>query len=595
MSLFRLQLKCIGLCIFMTSMHASPSSSTSPASPISPGIISNRINSIAKGNPIEPIHHSDLKNVQKDLSHHLTGAGSVSSSSDPEIYIFLDLDKKSTTDDDLSSEDDHFEGTDSTAALELLHEEAENGDMMAVKYLIENKKIIPNRLVLHDAIESGNLELVKYILKHVNFWPTELELKTAALNGHLHIFKFLITEPHVHTSKDILYAAIFGNSIEIYKYLKENYNMEPDIIGLNMAIESGDLEMIKYIVNDLKFIPDINAANTALNNKMVRTSNFLRQTNNLLISKIVAAKNELDAAAKKGDLKLVKSLIIKKGVTPDNYTLYQASSSGNIALLKYLISVGRLKVDIYCIFAAVQSGNLEIVEFFVQDCGFKPTLSFKPTLNMVDIAETFGYSPIVEYLTQNLNSASPSLDPQHPNPKIKRLTERADHSLVENISFKESIRKGASRIRRLRNSRLKLSGSNFGDNFQELNDDYDSLDNSETSQSKSIDSKKLDRLHLLEKSNVGESYLQKAPHAYLENNLKNRLPVPLVPSFTSHKAKKTNKKIDENDDNMKLLDKQSLSDYDHVENQKSRKSISGKMFGLKSVSGYQRFGDDESA
>jgi hypothetical protein len=129
-----------------------------------------------------------------------------------------------------------------------------------------------------------------------------------------------------------------------------------------------------------------------------------------------------------------------------------------------------------------------------------------------------------------------------------------------------------------------------------LNDDYESLDNSETSQSKSIDSKKLDRLHLLEKSNVEESYRQKAPHAFLDNNLKNRLPVPLVPSFKSHKVKKTKDgKIDENDDHVKLLDKQYLSDYDHVENQKSRQSISGKMFGHKSVSGYKRFGDDESA
>ena len=105
---------------------------------------------------------------------------------------------------------------------DVLRRAALNGDLGAVKYLVESGT---NHYAICDALQSaskyGHLNVVKYLVEqgaNVHAW-SDHALCDASENGHFDVVRYLVEQgASVHSVKD--YAFKFAGTTEIKEYLK---------------------------------------------------------------------------------------------------------------------------------------------------------------------------------------------------------------------------------------------------------------------------------------------------------------------------------------------------------------------------------------
>ena len=153
-----------------------------------------------------------------------------------------------------------------------LHAAAFNGEIARVRFLVE--VLHCDNFLLHTAAACGDLIIVKYFIedRQVNAATESMNKETplhlAALNGHLHIVKYLVSTQLVDpTSLDNnncspLHNACRSGNVDVVKYLMseiQNHQLldvnEKAIDGItpiHFAAATGRPNLIRFLLKELK-------------------------------------------------------------------------------------------------------------------------------------------------------------------------------------------------------------------------------------------------------------------------------------------------------------------------------------------------------
>ncbi len=231
-----------------------------------------------------------------------------------------------------------------TELLSKLFSSAKNGDLEAVKYLVERAEVDVNAqdmfafTSLMFAAESGHLDVVKYLVKEAKvdvnagneFGNTPLIF--AAENGHLDVVKYLVKEA------------------------KANVNAKNEFgeTALMFAAKNGHLNVVKYLVKEAK--ANVNARNDCEDTPLI----FAAEKGHLGIVKcLVEAKADVNARSNGRRFEETTALIS---------AIYKA----HLDVVKYLVKEGNTDVNTQDrkgntpLMLAAQRGDLGIVKCLVE-------------------------------------------------------------------------------------------------------------------------------------------------------------------------------------------------------------------------------------
>ena len=298
-----------------------------------------------------------------------------------------------------------------------LHLAALNGELEAVKFLIEDMDCDPNlkdhyeRTPLLHAIEEGHLDVVRYLVDthHCDrLCPDEdkqTPLHRAAAEGKIEVVKyFAITRQSNMLIKDYfsstpLHLASFNGHLEVVKFLTEDMGCDSRFKGqfarqpLHYASERGHLDVVRYLVDTHHCDPlcadedrqtPLHRAAAKGKLKVVRYFLITRQSNMLI--KDYFSNTPLHLASFNGHLEVVKFLTEDMECDPnlkrqfEKTPLHFASAQGHLKVVKYLVDAHHC--DPLCpdedkqtpLHEAIANNCLMVVRYFVEDCRLDPYL-----------------------------------------------------------------------------------------------------------------------------------------------------------------------------------------------------------------------------
>ena len=255
-----------------------------------------------------------------------------------------------------------------------LHYAAIGGNLVVVKFLIENMNYNPNcrddfgKAPLHYASMNGHLNVVQYLVDTHHCDPMHLDkqkltsLHLAAANGQLEILKYYTTtchcDPQVKTVEDAtpLHHAARSGYLKVVKFLIENMNCNSNSTDicckapLHYASMNGHLNVVQYLVDThhcdplypdkLKFTP----LHLAAHKGHLETIKYFTVTHRCE-PQVKSAQNitPLHIAAKNGHHDVVKFLIEDLNCNPNSTNssgqtpLHNASNGGHLDTVIYLV------------------------------------------------------------------------------------------------------------------------------------------------------------------------------------------------------------------------------------------------------------------
>ncbi|KAJ3105993.1 hypothetical protein HDU97_007177 [Phlyctochytrium planicorne] len=121
------------------------------------------------------------------------------------------------------------------------------GHLDAVKWILETKSIVCNKVVMDNAASNGHLEVVKWLQESRTEGCTVTAMDRAAANGHLEVVKWL----HYNRSEgNAKYGAAANGHIEVVKWLHENRTERCHLRTLVDAAYNGHILVVEWLLKN---------------------------------------------------------------------------------------------------------------------------------------------------------------------------------------------------------------------------------------------------------------------------------------------------------------------------------------------------------
>ena len=315
----------------------------------------------------------------------------------------------------------------SNSASEL-HQASKKGDLKAVKYLTEEKRLNPlqedkdGRNAIYCAAKGGQLAVLKYFIENQGHNPASAgstgsragwtPLHIAAQCNHLELVRYLIAEQQVDPmcqteggSTPLHQACHDDNNMDVVVYLVNAMSQHlplKDVVScrgrdgktpLQSAALYGQLKVIKYLITKLNCGPSI-----------VQTGEHHgRPTGG-------GGRIALHDAAQRGHLHVVKFLVEDQHCDPSHCDyekatpLHLAAKHGHLTVVQYLTL--EQHCDPMCtnskndtpLHAAALHGHLEVVRFMIETLHCPPDVTGYRNETPLDTACSRGHHHVVKYL-----------------------------------------------------------------------------------------------------------------------------------------------------------------------------------------------------
>jgi ankyrin repeat protein len=260
-----------------------------------------------------------------------------------------------------------------------VEEAARNGNLICMKYLIEEQKIDirnNNNYALNSSIRGGHLNVVKYLVEErgANIHrDNNSALQISVKNGHIDVVKYLIDQgADIHANNEwILYYGISRGHLDIVKVLVEkgiNIRLRYDE-ALQWAAEHGQLNIVKYLTEYYVESSPAISETPVLNNIYVRApipviNNIQNDTTKI---STILSMNNIHL--------IVVQYLIRQGSACVNssfgydYSLQKDLSDVHLEIIKYLIEYNA--ADIYANYnralqCSAECGRVEVVKYLVE-------------------------------------------------------------------------------------------------------------------------------------------------------------------------------------------------------------------------------------
>ncbi len=276
------------------------------------------------------------------------------------------------------------------------------GNMKAVKYLMDIKKIQHDAYTLHLAIMSGNLEMVDYLVDKKKCQFDIDELKVALNYGQIEIVrKYIGTIPLGSGHFDaVIEKAMLSGNVEMVKLIYQHFKKDnPEIRFVpTQAIHSGSRELVKYLVEELKLKLPPQSLEWALHSGSQPLVEYIvsKQKPENLTSQMV------DRLMRSGSLPLVNYCLNKFPSETTQNQVSLAIETGNLQIvrslldpMKYLgLRIIKSFLNDGALSIAVKSGNLDLVKYFIEEL----KLPFEKTESLIADAASSGNINLVNYM-----------------------------------------------------------------------------------------------------------------------------------------------------------------------------------------------------
>jgi ankyrin repeat protein len=317
-------------------------------------------------------------------------------------------------------------GHDSSSAHEL-RRASQKGDLKAVKYLTEEKRLNPlqededGRNAIYCAAKGGQLAVLKYFIEDQGHNPASAgsgsragwtPLHVAALYDHLELVRYLIAEqqvdPMCQTERGdtpLHQACRDDNNMDVIVYLVNAMSQHlplKDVVScrgkdghapLHTAALYGQLKIIKYFITELNCDPSI----------VITGEHHGRTTK-------CGGRITLHGAAQRGHLHVVKFLVEDQHCDPSHCDyekvtpLHKAAQHGHLAVVQYLTL--EQHCDPLCtniwnntpLHAAAIRGHLEVVRFMIETLHCPPDVRGQHNMTPLEQARSQGHHHFVKYL-----------------------------------------------------------------------------------------------------------------------------------------------------------------------------------------------------
>ena len=317
-------------------------------------------------------------------------------------------------------------GHDSSSAHEL-RLASQKGDLKAVKYLTEEKRLNPLQEdkdggnAIHHAAWGGQLAVLKYFIKDRGHNPASVgstgrragmtTLHTAARYNHLELVRYLVAEQKVDPmcqaedgSTPLHKACHDDNNMDVVVYLVNAMSQHlplKDVVScrgkdgqtpLHSAALFGQLKIIKYFITELNCDPSI----------AITGEHHGRPT-------VGGGRIAVHAAAQGGHLHVVKFLVEDQHCDPSHCDykkatpLHLAAQFGHLAVVQYLTL--EQHCDPLCksknntpFHNAARRGRLEVVRFMIETLHCPPDVRGWHNMTPLEQARSKGHHHVVKYL-----------------------------------------------------------------------------------------------------------------------------------------------------------------------------------------------------
>ncbi|RXG55009.1 putative ankyrin repeat protein [Armadillidium vulgare] len=278
---------------------------------------------------------------------------------------------------------------------------AEDGNLEAVKFLVENKgtddKIYCSKSLMHCAVQGNNLEVVKFLVeeKGVSFNSSNLRgvlpIHYASERSNLDIVKFLVEKGADFNSIDntrrtsVHYAAKQSNSsiVEFFVERGADFMARDDDLEtpLHYAAEGGNLDVVRFLVEKGA---DINSTakggivplHYAAEGGNLNVVEFLLEEGADFCSMDNCDRTSVHYAAKQSNSSIIE-FFVEEGddfMAQDSdlkTPLHYAAKGGNLDVVKFLVEKGADvnstdrdgRTPLHC---AARIGSLSIVRFLIE-------------------------------------------------------------------------------------------------------------------------------------------------------------------------------------------------------------------------------------
>ena len=318
-------------------------------------------------------------------------------------------------------------GHDSSSAHEL-RQASQTGDLKAVKYLTEEKRLNPlqedkdGRNAIFCAAKGGQLAMLKYFIEDQGHNPASASstgrlagwtpLHVAARFNHLELVRYLVTEQQVDPM-----CQTEGGDTPLHKASADDKNMDvivylvnamsqhlplKDVVScrgrdgktpLQSAALFGQLKIVKYFITELNCDPSV-----------VQTGEHHGRPT------VGGGKIAIHDAAQKGHLHVVKFLVEDQHCDPSHCDyervtpLHLAAGRGHLAVVQYLTL--EQHCDPLCtnsrndtpLHAAAYFGHLEVVRFMIETLHCPPDVRGWNNMTPLEQARRRGHHHVVKYL-----------------------------------------------------------------------------------------------------------------------------------------------------------------------------------------------------
>ena len=318
-------------------------------------------------------------------------------------------------------------GHDSSSAHEL-RRASKKGDLKAVKYLTEEKRLNPlqedkdGRNAIFCSAWGGQLAVLKYFIEDQGHNPASAcstgrlvgwtPLHVAAQYNHLELVRYLVAEQHVDPMCQTeggdtpLHKACYDdNNMDVVVYLVNAMSQHlplKDVVScrgtdgvtpLHSAALFGQLKIIKYLITELNCDPSI-----------VTTGEHHGKPTKC------GGRIALHNAAVRGHLHVVKFLVEDQHCDPSRCDyekvtpLHKAAGLGHLAVVQYLTL--EQHCDPLCtniwndtpLHNAALDGRLEVVRFMIETLHCPPDIRGQLNMTPLEQARYEGHHHVVKYL-----------------------------------------------------------------------------------------------------------------------------------------------------------------------------------------------------
>lgn len=315
------------------------------------------------------------------------------------------------------------------SARKAVRKAAKVGNLKVVSFLLDpsnelNLKI--DETIYGEAAKSGNAELLRFLKMPANEKTKNSGIFSyAGLSGNVEMVKYLLDLfsiksdiPNKSEIESRSKKIINNNKVKAFNSENEEVHMSGDfkkgIIELHImsqtdaplfyaifgcAIQSGSVELVKFLISNFTFLKpkkfDLNTAASYGHFELV--CYLLDSENGFGLSVDLAIVN---SAAQSGNLKLVRYLIEKGNLKPDEVTVRNAFMSGNVELLDFILTFNPVITENKFHFLN-HSATVELIQRL-----FHPNNKFglKPSSSLLVNAAHKGLYDIVIYLLDPKNN-----------------------------------------------------------------------------------------------------------------------------------------------------------------------------------------------